>query len=99
MKFTVRFTTEAKNDLVRLYDFLLEKDLNVAEQAIDAIYRAVKFLRHFPLSCRKATPETPWLRELLISFGNSGYVALFEIDNQQTITILAFRHQHEDDYL
>lgn len=98
MKFTVRFTLEAKEDLVRLYTFLLEKDLKVAEEALDAISRGIDFLREFPFSCRKAVPENPLLRELLISFGRSGYVALFEIEDQATITILAVRHQREDDY-
>ncbi len=98
MKFTVRFTLEAKEDLVRLYAFLLEKDLKVAEEALDAISRGIDFLREFPFSCRKAVPENPLLRELLISFGRSGYVALFEIEDQAIITILAVRHQREDDY-
>lgn len=38
------------------------------------------------------------LRELLLSFGNSGYIVQYEIDDEQTITILAVRHQREDDY-
>ncbi|MDX9768663.1 MAG: type II toxin-antitoxin system RelE/ParE family toxin, partial [Ectothiorhodospiraceae bacterium] len=43
-------------------------------------------------------PDTPFLRELLISFGATGYVMLFEIDDASTVTILAVRHQREDDY-
>jgi hypothetical protein len=43
-------------------------------------------------------PGNPFLRELVIPFGASGYVALFEIDNEETVTILAVRHQREDDY-
>jgi hypothetical protein len=39
------------------------------------------------------------LRGLLISFGSAGYVALFEIEDAQTVTILAVRHQREEDYL
>jgi mRNA-degrading endonuclease RelE of RelBE toxin-antitoxin system len=35
---------------------------------------------------------------MLIPFGASGYVALYEIDNEETVTILATRHQREDDY-
>lgn len=99
MKFRVRFTQEAKNDLVRLYAFLLEKDINAAEKALEAIERGMDVMRYFPFSCRKATPKTPLLRELLISFGNSGYVLLFEIEDNRTVTVLAIRHQHEDDYL
>ena len=38
------------------------------------------------------------LRELIIPFGNSGYVALFEIETGGHVTILALRHQREDDY-
>ncbi|MGB7511809.1 MAG: type II toxin-antitoxin system RelE/ParE family toxin [Pelodictyon phaeoclathratiforme] len=98
MKFTVRFTPEAKEDLTELYAFLLEKDLKAAEEALDALSKGFDFLRTFPFSCRKALPENPLLRELLVSFGNSGYVALFEIEDQTTVTILAVRHQREDDY-
>lgn len=39
------------------------------------------------------------LRELLIPFGASGYVALFEIVNAEVVHVLAIRHQLEDDYL
>jgi len=35
---------------------------------------------------------------VLIPFGSSGYVTLFEIENNNTVTILAVRHQREDDY-
>jgi hypothetical protein len=38
------------------------------------------------------------LRELLIPFGHSGYVALFEIEDASTVTVLAVRHLREDDY-
>jgi plasmid stabilization system protein ParE len=99
MTFRVRFTPEAREDIVRLYAFLLEKDLKAAEDALEAIERGLAFLREFPFSCRKAAPHTPFLRELLIPFGTSGYVALFEIENSHTITILAVRHQREDDCL
>jgi mRNA-degrading endonuclease RelE of RelBE toxin-antitoxin system len=34
----------------------------------------------------------------VIPFGSTGYVALFEIDDDKTVTILAVRHQREDDY-
>jgi mRNA-degrading endonuclease RelE of RelBE toxin-antitoxin system len=38
------------------------------------------------------------LRELVIPFGAAGYVALFEIEDNETVTILAIRHQREEDY-
>ena len=56
-------------------------------------------LEEFPFTCRKAaTAQSSLLRELLISFGGSGYVMLFEIEDAHTVTILAVRHQREDDY-
>lgn len=98
MSFRVRFTHEAKSDLERLYAFLAAHDLEAAERALDAIDRAWSILEAFPFSCRKAEDANPFLREMLIPFGSAGYVALFEIENQQTVTVLAVRHQREDDY-
>ena len=100
MTFRVRFTAEAENDLVRLYEFILardETDWAVAERALEAIRHAIEGLERSPFSYRKAA-DTPFLRELVIPFGASGYVALFEIEDDRTVTILAVRHQREDDY-
>jgi len=98
MTYRIRFTEEAQDDLLRLYDFLLQRDIGLAEQALKTIRQALTLLETFPFSCRKAQPDTPLLRELLIPFGHEGYVALYEIDNATTVTLLAFRHQREDDY-
>lgn len=97
-QYRVRFTPDAEDDLLRLYDFLLEKDLTTAERALEAIRGGVELLRLSPFSCRKAVADNPLLRELVIPFGSAGYVALFEIDGPSTVTILAVRHQREDDY-
>ena len=53
-----------------------------------------------PFSCRKALggDGNPFLRELIIPFGAAGYAALFEIENRDIVTILAVRHQREEDY-
>lgn len=95
-RFKVRFTPEAEADLLRLFDFLLEQDVAAAEAAREAI----ELLEVFPFSCRKALggDGNPFLRELIIPFGESGYVALFEIENRNTVTLLAVRHQREEDY-
>ena len=97
MTYAVRYTRHARADLKRLYEFLLSKDLDAAERALQAIRTSLKILEEFPFSCRKATPDNPLLRELLITFGSSGYVALFEIESEH-VTILAVRHQLEEDY-
>ncbi len=94
----MRFAPAAAQDLQRLFDFLVEQDLAAAEGARTAIGKAIEFLEVFPFSCRKASQEDPLLRELVISFGDSGYVALFEIEDRENVTVLALRHQREDDY-
>jgi len=98
MSFRVRFTRAARNDLRELYGFLLDRDIDAARRARATIEKAVGFLEDFPFSCRKADGDTPFLRELVIPFGSAGYVALFEIEDHSTVTILAIRHQREDDY-
>lgn len=98
MSFAVRFTDGAKNDLDRLYTFLVEHDITAAERALAAVQKALVFLQSFPFSCRKASSDSLFLREMLVPFGTSGYVLLFEIDDNATVTVLALRHQREDDY-
>ena len=97
-RYKVRFTPEAEDDLLRLYDYLLDKDVTAAERALDAIKEAVELLRFSPFSCRKALADNPFLRELIIPFGSAGYIALFEVDSTSTVNILALRHQREEDY-
>ena len=83
---------------MRLYGFLVEQDLLAAGKALEAIKKGIEFLQDFPFTCRKATPEDPLLREMIIPFGTKGYVVLFEIESKSTVTILAVRHQLEEDY-
>jgi plasmid stabilization system protein ParE len=101
--FTVRYTETAKGDLSRLFDFLLERaqsieDLDAAQQALDTLVNEIEtHLSRSPFIYRKAG-QSPFMRELIITFRRSGYVALYEIENGETITIVAVRHQREDDY-
>jgi plasmid stabilization system protein ParE len=97
--YKVRLTAEALADLDRLYDFLVERDQGAAERALTAIERALALLAYSPFSCRKALlQKNPRWREILIPFGHSGYVALFEVDDGQSVTVTAVRHQREEDY-
>ena len=98
MKYQVRYTKAAKEDLLRLYGFLVESDIEAARRALDAIRKSVGLLQDFPFTCRKASPDNPFLREMVIGFGDGGYVALFEIESENIVTILAVRHQREEDY-
>jgi plasmid stabilization system protein ParE len=97
--YKVRLTPEAAKDLDRLYGFLLEHDVGAAERALDAIEQAFRLLAYSPFSCRKALlADNPRIREIVIPFGRSGYVALFEIEDARTVTVCAVRHPREQDY-
>jgi len=102
--FRVRLTREAEADLDRLFDFVLERDLErdggdllLAEQAVAAIRAGFATLNTSPFTCRK-TGQSPFLRDLIIPFGRSGYVALIEIESATDVVVVAVRHQLEDDY-
>ena len=99
-RFKVRFTADAEADVLRMFEFLLEQDFAAAAKSKIATAKAISLLEVFPFSCRKALggDGNPFLRELIIPFGESGYVALFEIENSDTVTVLAVRHQREEDY-
>ncbi|OJA48500.1 type II toxin-antitoxin system RelE/ParE family toxin [Burkholderia ubonensis] len=101
MTYRVRFTRTASDDLDRLYGFIVERDdadVELATHALAAIASGIATLESSPFTCRKVHPSMPFLRELIVPFGASGYVALFEIDDSETVTILAVRHQRESDY-
>jgi len=103
MTFDVRFSAAADDDLGRLFDFLLDKaetvgDLDVAQAAIEAVRSAALIqLAVTPYSFRKAG-TSPTRRELIIPFGATGYVALYEIASPTAVVVLAVRHQREEDY-
>ena len=101
--FEVRYSDAAREDLFRLFDFLLERaqtaeDFDSAQLAVDAIRDAVeRSLSRMPFVYRKAG-DSPFLRESMIPFRGAGYVALYEIKDAAHVTVLAVRHQLEDDY-
>ena len=81
----------AAEDLEQLFDFALQReldsatgDLDVPSRAIQAIKDGVAFLTSSPFACRKAA-HSPFLRELVIPFGSTGYVALFEVVDNRII--------------
>jgi plasmid stabilization system protein ParE len=104
MSFTVRWSEAALADLDRLHEFLLQRatvleDLDLAERALEAIQSAGDdLLARTPFSFRKAARSPVW-RELVIPFGSTGYVALYEIrPASQLVVVHAVRHQREEDY-
>jgi plasmid stabilization system protein ParE len=103
MTFVVELSPTAEADLERLFEFLPDhsettEDLDRAQAAIDAIRATAQHrLAITPFSFRKAA-QNPARRELIIPFGGSGYVALYEIVSTSKVVVLAVRHQREEDY-
>jgi len=89
----VIFSARAEADIDRLADFVAEIDDALAVQVIDLILHAARVLERHPGIGR---PVRSGRRELIISHGQSGYVALYREDRiRQRVEILALRHQRE----
>jgi plasmid stabilization system protein ParE len=81
-------------DVQRLYRFLAPKNSEAAKRAVQAIRQGVKVLEQQPGLGRPVEDMDDEFRDWIIDFGDSGYVARYRFD-QQSITILAVRHQKE----
>lgn len=90
------YSRNAVAHLGTVFEFLLEQDTTAAVASAVAIREAVGILAHHPLIGRRVEGE---LRELVISFGKTGYLALYRfLPRLDEIRILAIRHQRELDY-
>jgi plasmid stabilization system protein ParE len=84
--------------LERCRDFLATKNPQASKRAGQAIKQQLLLLEIEP-KIGRPFDDPPELRELIIPFGDSGYVALYryEID-ADSVYVLAFRHQKEAGY-
>lgn len=87
-----------KHDLKRLFTFSAAQDTQAAKHARKTIAASIQLLEQFPFTCRKAINDNTYLRELVVPCGGAAYVALSEIEDNETVTIIAIRHQREEDY-
>jgi len=87
---------DALADLERLRTLLLENDPAAAEQTVDLILSGIAVIELHPLIGR---PVESGLRELVISRGKSGYLALYRYDEaKDRALVLTIRHQREAGY-
>jgi plasmid stabilization system protein ParE len=88
-------TQRAALGLERCRLFLAEKNPQAARRASRAIERQFELLETHP-DLGRPFPEAPGLRELVIDFGDSGYVALYRHEPAvNAVFVLVFRHQKE----
>ena len=103
--YRVVLAEEAAEDLLRIEDFLIEREiasatpgLDVVRRLRDAVDRALRLLEFSPFSCRKAARAVnDRQRELIIPFGSAGIIAAFEVRGE-VVRLGAIRHQLEQDY-
>jgi len=93
----IRYTPRASSDLLRLVDFLAESDPPATVETAELIASAVEALQLHPLLGR---PVESGYRELIISRGRSGYLALYRYNEaRDQVLVLAIRHQREAGYI
>ena len=87
------WSAAARNDLIRLRDFIDEHNPDAARRAAEALKKAANFLLEHPgIGPRIEDRED---RELFVPFGQRGYVLRYRLD-EETIVILRLWHGLED---
>lgn len=90
-------TPNALSNLERLRSFLVDNDPAAADQTIELILAGISVIADHPLIGR---PVESAYRELVISRGRSGYIALYRYNERRdTVLVLAIRHQREAGYV
>lgn len=89
----VVYSARSLDHLERAFQFSCGKNPKAALNAVTAIQSAVDSLGAHPFIGRRIEGE---IRELIISYGQSGYVALYRfVASQNEVRVLAIRHQRE----
>jgi plasmid stabilization system protein ParE len=90
---TVVYSARSLDHLQGALEFLRREDPEAALAAVAAIGSAVENLRAHPLLGRRVHGE---IRELVISYGATGYIALYRLlIPQDEVRVLSIRHQRE----
>ncbi|MES9858036.1 MAG: type II toxin-antitoxin system RelE/ParE family toxin [Sedimenticola sp.] len=91
-------THGATQGFERWRGFLREKNPQAMKRAGLAIEQQFALLETEP-GIGRPLDDFPKLRELIIPFGDSGYIALYRHEvKEDTVYVLAFRHQKEAGY-
>ena len=89
----LQFATRAFEDLDRLTQFLLDRAPELAAETGPLILGGLGTLKDHPLIGRPVEAD---LRELLISRGRTGYIALYRYNPaDDVVLVLRVRHQRE----
>jgi len=90
---TVVYSARCLAHLERAFEFLRLESSLAAVEAVAAIRSAVDHLSFHPLLGRRVDGD---IRELVISYGKTGYIALYRfVVARDEVRVLALRHQRE----
>ena len=90
---TIVYSARSLTHLERAFEFLRKENPEAAVAAAQAIRSVIDTLGTHPLLGRRIHGD---IRELVISYGATGYIALYRfLVPQDEIRILAIRHQRE----
>lgn len=92
----LEWSSGARSDLSQHIDFLRERNPAAALRALSVILTTADQLADFPESGRTYARDHR-RRELLVSFGASGYSLLYEVE-PELVRILAVKHQLQAGY-
>ena len=91
------YSARSLHNIERAFQFLRDENPDAAVDAVTAIQTAVDHLAAHPLVGRRVEGE---LRELIISYGQTGYVALYRfMIARKEVRMLALLHQRELGFL
>lgn len=92
----VVYSERALSDFESIFEFIADENPSSAAETVSVIQEAITILERHPLIGRAVEGE---LRELVISRGRTGYVALYSyLDAEDVVQVLALRHQREAGY-
>lgn len=76
----------ARNDIERLYDFLIERDPVAALRMLDRIRAGAATLLEFPRAGKRMDDDTD-RRELFVPFGVGAYVLRYRLTGESMLVI------------
>lgn len=92
MIYTVRFTRQAREDVIRLAAFMAERDPALAVRVTRLLLEAARSLETFPNRTMRLGDGR---RELFVRFGASGYLLRYRVRGR-TVTVAEIRHGREN---
>lgn len=93
----ITFAEGALTDLEQIFDFAAQLDPERAERQLSIIHRVIRVLDENPLIGRPIAGSS--LRELVISSGKTGFIALYNADHlREQIRVVAIRRLREAGY-